>query len=84
MVKRKTEEERAIEALVKELQIASDKTKNMIRSDERTVSVDDTNNKRAELVKLSGDTGEKSQSGGYIKKASAKVINKIHFEYELN
>lgn len=44
MVKRKTEEERAIEALVKELQIKSDKTKNMIRSDERTVSVDDTNN----------------------------------------
>lgn len=65
MVKRKSEENPTIEELVEDIQTAGTSTVE-----------DDIDAKRAELIRLSGD-GAISQSETYIKKPSAKVIDKI-------
>ena len=87
MPKRKNQKPETVDELLEEMESAENIIEEEIKNvssekpQEEEPEIDETEKKRYELLKLA-ENGDLGKSIAYIKKASKKVINKIHPEYQ--
>ena len=85
--RRKNTKPETIDELLEEVEIAENIVEEEIKNissekpEKEEPEPDNTEKKRDELLKLA-ENGDLDRSVAYIKKASKKVINKIHSEYQ--
>ena len=68
-----------------DLKAAKEEVKAAVEEEAKTAAEEpknDVDKRRAELIHLVSEDDEIDQSAKYLKKASAKVLNKLHAEYE--
>ena len=74
-----------MEDLMNDLKAAKEEVKAAVEEEAKTAAEEpknDVDKRRAELIHLVLEDDEIDQSAKYLKKASAKVLNKLHAEYE--